>query len=239
MEKSESGSPIYRYSENDRKGFEFPTGNQSVEEISEHIERYVGKIEMVLHELVSDKVHIDVHWVKPTKERPFHTLITSGMSDKPMNTPPQVEGYDYAELCICLPEEWKISEEAFKDENFYWPIEWLKYLARFPHEFNTWLALGHTIPNGDPAEPFVEGTLLNTMLLLPTVVFDDAFRTLELKNKSINFYSLIPIYAEEVNLKLRKGVDSLYHGFDKYGVNDVLDLNRENTAKRKKLFGIF
>lgn len=237
MEKSKS--PIYRYKESDLNDFEIPTGESSMDEISNHIEKYVGEIYTVFHELLSDQVHIDIHWIKPSKERPFHTLITSGMSDKAMKTPEGVEGCEYAELSICLPESWQISDEAFEDEKNYWPIRWLKYLARFPHEYNTWLAYGHTIPNGDPAEAFAESTQLNTMLLLPTIVFEEAFQTLRLENKLINFYTLIPLYEEEVNLKMKKGVESLFDGFDKYGVTDIVQIDRENTAKKKKRFGLF
>ena len=142
--------------------FEGASGDSSIDEISDHIEKHVGKIHMVFHELVSDQVHIDVHWVKPTTERPFHTLVTSGMSDKPMHSPQGVDDCDYAELSICLPQDWKVSEEDFEDEKNYWPIRWLKFLARFPHEYNTRLFQGHTIPNGDPATPFAENKALNS-----------------------------------------------------------------------------
>jgi len=239
MEKSESGSPIYRYKESDINDFEMASGESSIDEISDHIEKHVGKIDTVFHELVSDQVHVDIHWVKPTKKRPFHTLVTSGMSDKAMITPEGVEGCEYAELSICLPEEWKISDEDFEDERNYWPVRWLKYLARFPHEYNTWLGYGHTIPNGDPADPFAENTELNTMLLLPTIVFGQEFHTLELENKSIDFYTIIPLYSEEVNRKMKKGVESLFDGFDKHGLTDIVQIDRENTAKRKKRFGLF
>ncbi|MFI8603501.1 suppressor of fused domain protein [Cellulophaga baltica] len=239
MEKSESGSPIYRYTNEDKNEFEGAGGDSSMEEISDHIEAHIGKIHMVFHEIVSEQVHIDVHWVKPTKEHPFHTLITSGMSDKPMNTPEGVEGCDYAELSICLPEEWKISEEDFRDENNYWPIRFLKYLARFPHEYNTWLSYGHTIPNGNPPEAFAENTKLNTMILLPSIMFGDKFPILELENKTITFYTLIPLYDEEVALKMAKGVDALFDGFDKFELTDVLQINRPNTIVKKKFLGLF
>ncbi|WP_379953053.1 suppressor of fused domain protein [Dokdonia sp. R78006] len=239
MEKSESGAPIYRYTESSRNDFELATGGDHIDDISDHIEKHIGEIHMVFHELISDQVHIDVHWVKPTEERPFHTLVTSGMSDKAMNTPEDVIDCDYAEISICLPASWKISEEDFKDENNYWPIRWLKQIARFPHEYNTWVGYGHTIPNGNPAEPFAPNTQLNTMVLLPTIVFKEDFHSLKLANKTIDFYTLIPLYSEEVNVKIKKGVEALFDGFDKHAVTDILELNRPNTAKRKKLFGLF
>ncbi len=239
MEKSESGSPIYRYSKEQKNEFVGPLGESSIEEISDHIEKYVGTIDMVFHELISEQVHIDVHWVKPTKEKPFHTLVTSGMSDKPMKTPEEIQGLEFAELSICLPPEWKLSEIEFKDESNYWPVSWLKTIARFPHEYNTWMSYGHTIPNGDPATPLANNTKLNTILLMPSIVFQDEFQTLKLDGKSINFYTMIPLYTDEVNLKMKKGVEALFDGFDKHGVNDIVRLDRPNTAKRKKFFGLF
>lgn len=233
MEKSKSGSPIYRYKESNKKGFEGASGKSSIEEILDHIEKHIGEIHMVFHEMISEQVHIDIHWVQPTKERPFHTLVTSGMSDKPMNTPDEVKNCDYAELSICLPEGWKISEGDFYNEKNYWPIRWLKYLARFPHEYNTWLSYGHTIPNGDPAEPFARNTALNTMVLLPTILFGEGFHMLELPDKAINFYTLIPLYSEEVKLKMNKGVEALFEGFDKFGVNDIVQVDRPNTVREK------
>jgi len=239
MEKSESGAPIHRYDDVEPKAFESPTGDSSCEEIADHIEKHVGRVEMVFHELVSDQVHIDVHWVKPTAEHPFHALVTSGMSDKAMKAPEGMEEAQYAELCICLPADWKLSEEDFKDDKNYWPIRWLKFLARFPHEYDTWLWWGHTIPNGNPPSPFSTNTKLNTMLLMPTVAFGEAFHQLKLESKTINFFTLMPLYTEEVELKMKSGVEALLDGFEKYNVSDTLDINRPNTVKRKKRFGLF
>ena len=49
----------------------------------------------------------------------------------------------------------------------------------------------------------------------------------------------IPLYSEEVDLKMTKGVDSLFEGFYKHGVTDILNINRNNSTKRKRLFGLF
>lgn len=80
---SRSGAPIFRYIDGEKE-WEAPQGEECIEEISEHIERHIGEICMVFHEVISDTVHIDVHHIKPTEERPFHTLVTSGMSDLQM-----------------------------------------------------------------------------------------------------------------------------------------------------------
>ena len=78
-----------------------------------------------------------MYWVKPTREKPHHALVTSGMSGRTMTTPESVKEYNYPELSICRTEEWKISEKDFKYEKNYWPIRWLKYFAKFLHEYNT------------------------------------------------------------------------------------------------------
>ncbi|MGC3944409.1 MAG: hypothetical protein QM762_07815 [Chryseolinea sp.] len=77
-EESESGVRIYRYTENQFNKFTPGIDNpEGIELISAHIEKHVGPIEMVFHEIVSDQVHVDVYWVKATSDRPFHVLVTS------------------------------------------------------------------------------------------------------------------------------------------------------------------
>ncbi len=79
--------------------------------IADHIERHLGPVQGVYHELISDKVHLDVHVVAPSADFPFYTLVTSGMSDRPMTVPPEAGPDDaprFAELCILLPSTWNI-----------------------------------------------------------------------------------------------------------------------------------
>jgi Suppressor of fused protein (SUFU) len=235
-EYSESGVRIWRH-EAKEKAFQIAEGDaEALEAIERHLEKYVGKLETVLHEIVSDLVHIDVHVVAPTTERNFYTLITSGMSDLPMNAPDGAEEFRFAELLICLPADWVIPK--VNDEEHWWPIRCLKYLARFPHEYDTWLAEGHTIPNSDPPEPFASNTQLCCALLTPPLLFGDEFRSLKIReDKTINFYSLLPIYKEEMEFKLKHGGEQLYDRFDQAGINELLDINRKNVCRKR--FGIF
>lgn len=232
-----SGAPIYRYTDGEKE-WESPHGEECIEEISNHIETHIGEVELVLHELISDTVHIDIHYVKPTKERPFHILITSGMSDLPMNVPEEAGMTKYMELMITLPESWHVDEESFKDERWYWPIRQLKYLARFPHKYDTWLGFGHTIPNGDPAESFAENTKLSGVILLPPLYVPDEFTRLYIsQDKIIEFFSIVPLYSEEMNLKLAKGSDALLDKLDEINAWELIDVNRKNVAKKR--FGVF
>jgi hypothetical protein len=103
QEKSEAGVPIHRYGERDRE-FQGPGGSpDALEHIDGHLAKHVGEADTVFHEIISDIVHIDVHHVPPGPERSFHTFVTTGMSDLPMQAPPDAEDCRYAELMIYLP----------------------------------------------------------------------------------------------------------------------------------------
>jgi hypothetical protein len=238
-ERSESGAPIYRHAARDRN-FEPAHGDaKSVEAIDRHLTRHLGPVETVLHEIVSDRVHVDVHVIKPAPNRNFWTLVTSGMSDRPMTVPAGAEKYRHAEVMLSLPPAWPLSQEAFKDERYYWPIRWLKLLARLPHEFETWLGTGHTVPNGDPAEPYASNTKLCCMMLAPPVLVPAEFRSLVVNDdKTIHFWAALPLYREEMDFKLKKGSDPLFDRFDQHGVSELLDPARKNVCP-KKLFGLF
>ena len=64
------------------------------------------------------------------------------------------------ELMMCLPPEWN-PESKESQEN--WPVELLRYLARFPIIESTWLGYGHSIQNGTP---YADNTLLAGCVLL-------------------------------------------------------------------------
>jgi hypothetical protein len=246
-EKSESGSPIYRYSETPENQFIPATGDrENIDLISEHIEKHIGPIESVFHEILSDQVHIDIHWVKPTTKNPFHVLVTSGMSDKAMNVPASIDAPKHLELYMLLPKDWKIEggnfntmEKVFSDENAYWPLRWLKIIARFPHLYNTWVGYGHTIPNGEHAEPFAESTKLGCVMLMPSISIGKEFYELKTDEKTINFLSLFPIYKEEMEFKLKNGSDKLLDKLDEFEISDVVDPVRKNVCEKKGLFGLW
>ena len=236
---SPSGAPIYHHAE--AAPFEPASGDEAgMAAIAAHIERHLGPVSGVYHELISDKVHLDVHVVPPSAEFPFYTLVTSGMSDRPMAVPPGApadEAPPYAELCLLLPSTWPIPGDpaevsaAFEDEHVYWPIRWLKLLARLPHEYGTWLGFGHTVPNGEAAEPFADNTALGCLLVLTALSLPEEFQTLVVSpGKTVQFYTLYPIYREEMDLKMTQGVDALIDRFEVYDTRDVLDLTRPNTA---------
>ncbi len=237
-EFSESGNPVYRHRER-KKPFEPVTGDVAhIELIDAHIAEHLGKVDWVFHEIVSDLVHIDVHIVPPTPQRDFYTLVTSGMSARSMTTPEGLEEFSYAEVLLCLPPDWPLRKEDFEDERNYWPIRLLKTLARMPHELDTWLAYGHSVTNGDPAEPYAEGVGFCGCMLIPPLLAPDGFSELRINEEmSIRFLAVLPLYPEELDLKLKKGSEPLMDKLEKIQASELVEVGRRNVAKKR--FGLF
>jgi len=226
-----SGAPVVHHPEAPRP-FLPPPEALGTEAIARHIERHLGPIEAVFHELLSDAVHLDVHWVKPAPARPFHLLVTSGMSDRPMNVPPGLDAPRHVELVVALPERWAIGAEAFENENWYWPVRQLKTLARFPHKYDTWLGEGHTVTNDDPPQPFAPSTRLCGAILLAPQHVPDAFRELGLADGcTIRFLAVVPVHDDEMALKTRAGTAALLERFRKRGVTEVIEPTRTSVAR--------
>jgi hypothetical protein len=231
-ERSESGQPIYRH-ERAAPAHESGGDEALVAAIDAHIARHVGEPARVWHEIVSDYVHVDVHVVEPTDDRPVYTLVTSGMSEQPMHTPRA--GDVYAELVIVLPLFWPAPGSAeLRDPVCHWPYRLLQDLARLPHEYDTWLWNGHTVPNGDPPEPYAPGTELCAALIAPALTTPKAFDTLDAGDRRINFFGVIPLHADEMQLKLDQGAERLFELFDAARVSEILDPTRPSAVHRRR-----
>jgi hypothetical protein len=156
------------------------------------------------------------------------------MSDRPMTVPEGEEDSRFAELVLHLPPYWQLSNEAFGDDANYWPVYWLKSMARLPHEYETWFAPGHTIPNGDPPEPFGENTDMCCWMLMSPPFFPDEFASLQIDSrKTINFLAMLPLYEEEVDFKLQRGAGELVDRLGQLSIDSLIDVRRDNVCKRR------
>jgi Suppressor of fused protein (SUFU) len=226
------GSGILRHAARER-AWEPASGSEpdTLEAIDQHIARHFGPAATVWHEIVSDLVHIDVHVVEPSAERPYFTLVTSGMSDRPMTVPAGADSNPYAELMMCLPESWPMTAEAFRDENAYWPIRLLKTVARLPHEYDTWIAAWHSVPNGDPAEPYAPDTPFAGVLVAPMIRCEPEARTITADGgKEISLLALVPLHPAEIELKVAQGSDALIDAFDRVAVSELFDPARPSCV---------
>ena len=197
--------------------------------ISSHIKKNFGEYKNVLHEIVSQDIHIDICVIEPTKKRNYYTLVTMGMGAHKMNVPAKFESrkIDRAELLITLPPDWNIQNS---DETSFWAIRWLKIMARLPIEQNTWLAWGHTVPNG--GMPFAENTKLSGMFVTMPYFFGNKAAICKLPNNDeVNFYQLVPLYENEMQYKIENGAEALEDAFPS-DFDMVVDINRKNLFEK-------
>jgi len=199
---------------------------KEIEVIEKHIANGFGKFDNVLHELVSPDIHVDICVINPTPERNYYTLVTMGMGAHRMNVPKEAKkmGIDRAEVLIALPPDWDIQSD---DEKWYWPLRWLKVLARLPGEHKTWLGYGHTVPNG---APFAENIELSGVMLSMPYYFGQEASVCTLPNgDKVNFYQIIALHESEMDFKVANSAEALENLFaDDFDM--VLDVKRRRLV---------
>lgn len=208
-----------------------------LQQIRSHVERHIGHIDGVFPGDPASGT-ADVLHVKPVDSRPYHTLVTAGMSTFAMPVPPEVNAPHRLELMMTLPEGWK-PEGDLADERVHWPTRLLQSLSRLPAEKpEAWLGWGHTIPNGDPPRPLTAHTELCGVIIAPSLLVPVAFYELNIDGERVAFYSAIPLYREELELHRSEGMAALLERLLNKDINDVVYVKRRNVAKKKR-FGLF
>jgi hypothetical protein len=207
-----------------------------LQQIRSHVERYIGRIDQVYPGDPASGT-ADVLHVKPIDSRPYHTLISAGMSSIAMPVPPEVSAPHRLELMMTLPEGWKPAGNV-AEELAHWPTRLLQSLSRVPREPERWLGWGHTIRNGEPPQPYASNTQLCGVIVAPSLMVPVGFYELNIDSERVAFYAAIPLYREELDLKQSKGMEVLLAKLLEKDINDIVYLKRRNVAKKKR-FGLF
>lgn len=224
-EVSEGGSEIIRHTEaTDDHNYESEAFY--LNDIEEYCnETFQNRTTEVFHEIVSDIVHIDVHIMMPTEEENYYVLYTTGMSTLAMNMPEELQA-DYkhlerAEFFLTIPGS--VSLEEIKDGKYFWVVNLLRSLARYVHAYNTWFSHGHSIPNGANSAPYDEFTQFTGAMF----IYKDAIMVED--NVGITFLEVLPLFTEEMNMKLDLGVDALMDKLIESNYAGVIN-ERKNVA---------
>jgi hypothetical protein len=205
-------------------------------EINDHVTKHLGPVRETLRE-GGDPGAVEVLHIPPQDTRPVRTLVTCGMSDRPMNVPVGKKAPRYVELMVTLPRTWAFDEKAQQDPRWNWPLKLLRTIANLPRA-GQWVGWGETIPNGVPPLPLGPNTKLCGAVIVPSLLVPQDFYELKIAAHSIAFFSVMPLYKEELELKEEKGVNHLFETLLDAGVKDFIDPRRKNVA-RKKFLGIF
>lgn len=191
--------------------------------VSNHISRFFADHEVwVFDELVSPDFHLDVYLIKPAPGREFYTLLTSGVSSLAMNVPaPGVP--DRVELMLMLPPDWPFDQDRWRTAEYYWPIELIKSLGRFPHDHQTWIGLGHTIPESSTS--FLHQKGFSATILLKASSIHQDFQEIHHGQGFIDILMPVPLYASEYQYKRTHGLEG-FLGAMTQELPDILSLDR-------------
>ena len=211
-----------------------PIQGEEREAYLRHIAEFLGPVSGIISvaPVAPGLPLIDLVHVSATESKPWQVLVTLGMSATPMELP---EAYAdearYAELVIGLPPDWPLEGVALNEVAHRWPLRLLATLASFPAASGQWLSVGHTVPNGEPPHPYVEGLGFCCAMLAPPITLLPEFRTLELSSeKSVVFHAVVPLFEREMELKVAEGTRALLERFDKHQVSEILDVERRSVA---------
>jgi hypothetical protein len=238
---SPDGSPVHRYSNPWRELEPASDLQDFTADIAQHLEEFLGPPDNVFFEIVPDIVPINILQYRPTPKRKLWTFVSSGASSLPMAVPKGVSNpkdFERIELLIALPEDWLPrgsaglgDKESFRSPEKWWPIEKLKEFARFPHRYGAWIWKGHTLSNGDPPEALGAGTKQTGFILLPPTTLPRQACAIETEaGVPIALLALVPLYSEEMNLKLGRGDSPLRRLLEQAGVNEIVAPKRRNVA---------
>jgi hypothetical protein len=187
--------------------------------------------------LQTNRLHdFSINWIKATKQRPYHILFTSGLADKAQNTSENYPEFKHIELYICLPDYWKIEK---KDPEHHWPIEWLDRIGAAHQTTESWFGPGDTMRAGNPPKAFSPKMEQDHFILAEPMKIESLI-DLELDNKLVKFLSVIPIYREELEYKLRNSAKHFMAKYELAGHTELVDNFRETSQKRSfKYLGLF
>ena len=199
--------------------------------------KHIGPITNVFHEIQSDVVRIDILVVGPHEGRPYTTLVTCGMSERPMRIPiedpddlARVPELRFAELLVCLPPDWPLTPEAFLQEENYWPVRWLKRLAACRISKTAGSASATRCRTATHRDRSRRNTQFCCWLIDEPVSFPQAGQKLRAIDRAINFYSIVPLYEGEMAHKIEEGSASLGRRLDQAKVSELIDLNRPSAV---------
>ncbi len=197
--------------------------------MNNHLKKYFNDNEIfVFEEKYSPDFHLDLYVIVPGENRDFFTLVTSGVSSIPMNVPdPRCN--PFIELFTFLPGYWPIGKEELGLDEYFWPIKLIKDLGRFPHNNQTWLGLGHTVPEPKDS-PLYKNGFVSTVLLKSKMI-DEDFQKVEFENGVIDLLMPFPVTGKELNYKKEKGIEELVKLYIGYEGDDLITNEREEWIK--------
>jgi hypothetical protein len=202
--------------------------------IRRHVERHLGPIMGSIAKAREPDPPVVVLVTGPTEKRPFASLVTSGMSARPVlgvadadsASPPSHR----VELLLGLPSGWPLAQ--LKEAEYGWPVALIRALARLPHDHGSRLGPSTIVPNGDPPQSYVGSSRFCAALAVSAPPkAPPLFQRLALSDSRIvNFYALLMLHADEAALGKAQGVGELLRRLAAAGVTESFDPDRVSVV---------
>ncbi|MET4083408.1 hypothetical protein ABIB40_003379 [Pedobacter sp. UYP30] len=214
--------------------------HEHLEWINDHLSEFFDNdLISVFHEIPTMDMHLDIYWIKPENSS-FNILLTSGMSTLKMNVSEQVANskeLEFAELMMLIPKNVEFGQIYSGKNKNDWIISILKKTAKFPHFYDTWVGIGHTIQAKEDFTPYNNDTEYVGAIILPSVTFEKKFTEIERNGRKINIYNVLPLYKNEMEFKMENGYSKLLDLLIRANGKEVMDSNRKNLIPEKSFWG--
>lgn len=173
----------------------------------------------------------DIYLMEPQKGIPYQLVFTCGLSNFKQEPIEKYDSIKYVELYFCLPEYWII------DKN-HWSVEYIEKIAQIPQKNNTWFGPGDTIPTANTPVPLSEELKQSYFILSEPMLLEDKLKSINLADKTIHFFAIIPIFKTEFEYKMRNSAKVLIAKMQYKQMNEMIDEYRKPVA-RKRILGLF
>lgn len=190
--------------------------------IVQQIETQLGPLKRVQ----LDDADVDVYMTRASGNQEHVTLLTIDAGDGSRIS--QGENQSIG-LKIMLPINWEADAAFGSSSADAWPIDWL-------HKFSEKIRSGDLtlrdrftiISNGEPPKAIASTVKFNAFLLAqdPSPVFN--FAT---ENGLVTYYTLFPLYPEEVSFERNSNIPTLLNRFSDAGIGTIVKPDRINVAR--------
>ena len=197
------------------------------DDVLDHAAKHIGPVErMALHEnVLVSVISVSVHVIEPDENRPYRTLLTTGVSEFPMHLPSGDQTQECAELMIQLPKDWRVDPASVKqDDKSIWPVQWLRMCSHAIHDHGIWLGKGIVLeaPKRVPKDWPFAGFLIAPSGL-SKIACDDG--------RQVTIYTIQPIHQSELDLANQRGIDVLVRHLKAANARGPYDEGRPSAAK--------
>jgi hypothetical protein len=137
-------------------------------------------------------------------------VCTDGMSQQLQATPLQSDSHlsvRRTELCCFLPIDWPIDQRSLEEGIHRWPIDWMRTIARWPFENNTYLRRATIFANGNPPQPLSSATGMTCVMVVAGA--GDWLTWERPDGETVEMMMLSPLYTEERDFERQYGMEEL------------------------------